>query len=272
MTVVVAESHKRGDEAELFERYHRRLVNATARRVNTSRDNIEEAAAFAWAALLSHEVRRDTVFGWLKEVARREAIRLDGIERGNVSLDASPAPEQLAPATGNPAVTPDRWNEAMARLRRLPERERRMVALHAFGWRYDDIAEELGVSYTLVNRLLTRAHHQFAELADRDEIPRTGRGAHLRSLEEEPPPHLKAAIGRIPKHDHRDGRSAARRLEWRRLALAIEDHRVEFAIEDPFRALGSRARSRDERVARDTLRERIDAFAELGRELPGRSR
>src|SRR4051812_11722706 len=103
-----------GDEGELFERYHRRLVRATAYLTRASCENVEEACAFAWAHLLVHDVRRETVFGWLKEVARREAIRLEQVDRGWVPLGKEAGAldlDLLAVPSGNPAVTPERWRE-----------------------------------------------------------------------------------------------------------------------------------------------------------------
>jgi hypothetical protein len=120
-------SPQKGDEGELFERYHRRLLRLTAHEIKTSHANIEEACAFAWAQLLSHEVRRDSAFAWLRQVARREAMRLRNVDRGVLPLGYEPGtvyPEHVPLASGNPAVTPERWREALARLDRLPERDR----------------------------------------------------------------------------------------------------------------------------------------------------
>src|SRR3954470_14026654 len=99
-----------GDESELFERYHQRLLRLTALEVKTSSENIEEACAYAWAQLLVNEVRRDTAFAWLKQVARREAIRLHQLDRGALPLGHEPGavdPDRLDLRAGNPAVTPE---------------------------------------------------------------------------------------------------------------------------------------------------------------------
>lgn len=253
----------RGDEAELFERYHRRLIRLTAYDVKTSPENIEEACAFAWAQLLSHDVRRDTAFAWLKQVARREAIRLGQIDRGAVPLGQEPGavdPDLLAVPAGNPAVTPERWEEAMRRLSRLPDRDRRAVAMRAFGWKYTEISDALGISYTLLNRILVRADAHLRELEDRETPTRAPRASRLRHLEANTPPWLRDAIGHRPAR--RPGKTLNGELirEWRRLALAIDDYRNEYDIHDPRRALGPRAASRDQRVQRDDIRSRIERF------------
>jgi RNA polymerase sigma factor (sigma-70 family) len=259
----------RGDEGELFERYHHRLMRITAHEVATSRDNVEEACAFAWAQLLSHDVRRDTAFAWLRQVARREAMRLGGIDRGVIPLGHEPGaidPDIALPSRGNPAVTTERWTVALSRLRRLPERDRHVVALRAFGWKYRDIAEELGISLTRVNQILTRADAHLAELEDRERPAHTPRVARLRELEEHPPRWLRDAIGRRPAYERRRRNGNAIIREWRRLALALDDYRRTYEVQDPRRALGPAAKTRDQRVQRDELRARIGQFEiDLGR-------
>jgi DNA-directed RNA polymerase specialized sigma24 family protein len=254
--------HLRGDEGALFEQYHQRLLRATAVAINTSRDNVDEACAFAWAQLMTHDVHRETVFAWLKQVARREALRLKLLDQGLVPFGHEPGaldPERLPVPSGNPAVTPERWQAALARLRGLPERDRRAIAMRAFGWRYADIGHELGISETRVNQILSRADAHLHELQEQERPARSARVARLREVEANPPRYLRDAIGRPPKPSRRHGWEALRR-DWRRLALAIEDYRAAYGVTDPRRALGPAARTRQQRLERDDLRERIDRF------------
>ena len=261
----MAESSRRfvrGEEAELFERYHRRLIRATAHQVVTTPENVDEACAFAWVQLLAHDVRRETAYAWLKEVARREAIRLAKLDRTIVPLGQEPGaldPELLPSNRGNPDVTPDRWEGALARLRELPERDARAVAMRAFGWRYEDIGRELGVNTARVNQILTRADMHLYELEERERPARTAKVARLRQLETDPPRYLRDAIGALPKISRKSGLEGIR-LEWRRLALAIEDYRTAFGVSDPRRAFGPHPRTRGQRWQRDQLRERIDRY------------
>jgi DNA-directed RNA polymerase specialized sigma24 family protein len=252
-----------GDESELFERYHQRLLRLTAFEIKTSPENIEEACAYAWAQLLVNEVRRDTAFAWLKQVARREAIRLHQLDRGAVPLgheQGAVDPDRLEVPAGNPAVTPELWTEALSRLDRLPERDRRAVVMRAFGWKYTEIGEALGMSYTRVNAVLVRADGHLRELDERQAQTPAPRASRLLHLEADPPRWLRDAIGRRPARNRRRGDNAALIREWRRLALAIDDYRREYDVHDPHRALGPQATSRDQRVQRDELRSRIDRF------------
>src|SRR5439155_21884580 len=98
--------------------------------------------------------------------------------------------------------------------------------------------QHLGVSYTRVNQLLVRADTRTNEVLLRELAPASARAQRLRDLEDRPPSHLIASIGRPPAPNARDGR-AELRLEWRRLALAIEDFRDQGRITDQVRPLGA---------------------------------
>lgn len=77
----VAHPGPRGDEEELYRRYHRELHRAVARAVNAPRELIEDACQTAWAILLRNQPERYAVFAWLRVVAIHEAYRLSSIER-----------------------------------------------------------------------------------------------------------------------------------------------------------------------------------------------
>ncbi|MGI8999717.1 MAG: RNA polymerase sigma factor [Candidatus Limnocylindria bacterium] len=253
-----------GDEAELFERYHDRLLRATAYKSGASRDNVDEACAFAWATLLrrGNGVSRETVYPWLKEVAQNEAWRLQNLNRGHIPLGTKPG--EIDPgsvvAHSNPYVSPEALGEAMDRLRTLPENLQRVVGMRAFGWKYAEIADELGVSYTRVNNLLRDADEFLHRFREQEFAGRDTRTTRLRDLESEPPPHLRSAIGTPPRFNRR--RTGAQLLlrDWRRLALAIDEHRDRHGVTDSKMALGPGARTPAERAARDALRDRIDRF------------
>jgi RNA polymerase sigma-B factor len=83
----------------------------------------------------------------------------------SVSLDASldwdgessTLAERLAADDTDLELTED-WAEFMPHLKRLPARERRIIALRFFGDRtQSEIADELGISQMHVSRLLSRA-------------------------------------------------------------------------------------------------------------------
>ena len=55
----------------LYERYGQRLLRLTAYAVRTSPDIVDDACSFAWVQLLATQPRRETVFPWLRTVARQ---------------------------------------------------------------------------------------------------------------------------------------------------------------------------------------------------------
>lgn len=159
-----------GDEAALFRTYHEALERAVAGRVITSAANIEDACSFAWSQLLRYQPRRDTAFAWLRIVAIREAIRLDRRSRAIASLD-EPVPSATDWSTadhGTPLVerlpAPDATQraeaiQALERIAALPQRRRRVFAAHVAGLSYDEIAAREGLSYTAVNKQMTKARN-----------------------------------------------------------------------------------------------------------------
>lgn len=148
----------------------------------------------------------------------------------------------------------------MQRLRTLPERLQVVVGMRAFGWKYAEIAEELGVSRVRVDQLLRQADERLNKFRERDLADRHPRTARLRELEDDPPPYLRMAIGRPPRPNRRRGGGGELLRDWRRLALAIDDHRDRYGVTDPKRALGIFGRNVDERRDRDLLRVQIDRF------------
>ena len=257
----------RGDEASLFARYHQRLLRVTALRVRTSADNVDEACAFAWSQLLTHQPRRESVFAWLCQVAGRQAIRLDTASRATLSLDdahhtADDAPRGRWLAAGHrSAQTAHRLVEVRDRLAVLPAAEREIAFMRAAGWRYGEIADCLGITKARVNKLLARADARMRELDQRDIAPHSARAARLRALEDDPPPHLLTAIGRPPAAGPARGREQLR-LEWRRIALAIDDYRAAHRITDRYHALGGDASDATARTERRALEQRILSFSQ----------
>ncbi len=192
---------QQGDEEALFERYELRLRRATAFSVRTSPGIVDDACAFAWTRLLTHQPRRATVFPYLRTVARNEALRLDALARSHVPLGHGLERDDQAgihaigvpepPGRRRTAETSQGLLELRERLQSLPPREREAVFLRAAGWRYAEMAERLGMSYTRVNRLLTRADARMREM-DIQEYELTPRGQRLHQIEQAPPPYILA--------------------------------------------------------------------------------
>ena len=247
---------QRGDEHALFERYGDRLRRVTSFAVNTSPEIIDDACAFAWVQLLAHQPDRETLFSWLRTVARREAVRLDGAARGIAPLDEEGAAPQLVARRGTTEEA-EGLLEVQDRLQNLPRRQREIVFLHATGWQYDEIAERLGVTSTRVGQLMSRAGARMREM-DIDELGvRSPRAERLQQIERDPPSYIVASIGRPPRADPKRGGEELR-LEWKRLALVIEDYRSAHEVTHPVLPLGPD----DGLPARARLARRISQFRE----------
>ena len=156
----------RGDEDQLFRRYNDRLLRAVARFAHAPDAVIEDACAFAWVQLLRHQPDRCTAFAWLRRVAIREAWRLSRRETRDAHL------EDLHPEVveANTARDLDRIleaREALTVLAELPERQARYLSLLVAGYRYDEIVDIAGTTYTNVNKHLVRARASVRRLRNR---------------------------------------------------------------------------------------------------------
>src|SRR3954447_25628228 len=115
----------RGDEAQLYRRYHAELRQPVRRAVHGPDACVEDACSFAWLQLLRLQPDRATVFGWLRTVAVHEALRLVQRECRNARLGSDPG-------SNDPAQDPEcsaAAREALEALAALPARQRRYLAL-----------------------------------------------------------------------------------------------------------------------------------------------
>jgi RNA polymerase sigma-70 factor (ECF subfamily) len=163
----------RGDEEALYRAHHRRLLRLIARDVPARPQVIEDACGFAWAELLARQPERTSIVGWLRIVARREAIRLAQCDRATVLMSAIDADglTDHCRSTGCPTGSADEHGEALealALLGGLTERKRTFLAAKVAGYSYDEIAAELNVSLLTVNRQLVRARAAVREARDGD--------------------------------------------------------------------------------------------------------
>jgi RNA polymerase sigma factor (sigma-70 family) len=147
----------RGDEDQLYRDHARTLRSVVRMKVNTTDDNLDDACAFAWMQLVRRQPRRDTVFGWLRTVAIREAIRLDRAERGRVCADLDGLEH---PALRDLHADPDARDElidALDTLAGLQDRQRVILGLYALGLRHKEIAEVTGDTARTIQRQMVRA-------------------------------------------------------------------------------------------------------------------
>jgi RNA polymerase sigma factor (sigma-70 family) len=140
-----------GDEGDLFARYQWQLQGRVARWVNTTPATVEDACSFAWLQLMRRQPRRETALGWLTTVAIHEAIRLDQLGRRVEQLEAI-----AEPAAADEREQQLAAQEALEAMATLPAHQGDVVALHAGGFTYDEIAKLLGRTFTHVNKHLVR--------------------------------------------------------------------------------------------------------------------
>ena len=173
------ENHVRGDEAELFRRYGDWLVRVTRLRLQCSEALAEDACAHAWLQLCRTQPERsESLPGWLRVVALHEGFRL--LRRAARELHAEEIlrQEQREDGGGKPVPLEEiveasvdvelavEAREALRALAGLRWRRRRVLALRAAGYKYQEIAEMLGVTYTNVNRHVTEGRAELRQRRD----------------------------------------------------------------------------------------------------------
>lgn len=115
---------------------------------------VEDACQTAWIRLLDHAagVRRSSVLSWLATTAIHEARRL--LRRADRYV---PLERVVAPALAPGPQESFEFRERLASLRRLPERQQRMLWLRGLGLSYADIASSTGCTERTVERQMLRA-------------------------------------------------------------------------------------------------------------------
>ena len=157
------------DVANLYRDLAGRLEQIVRMDVRASEPVIEDACQFAWSRLVHHagRVRREGALSWLAKTAIREACRLERRERRELSLDATL--ENSGDRTLRSGVPgPDELVERRERLTYigcLPERQQRLLWLHALGLTYAEIALHTGSTRRTVERQLLRAKRSIRNLA-----------------------------------------------------------------------------------------------------------
>ncbi len=159
-----------GEVAELYRSVSRRLEEIVRLDVRHASDLVvEDACQFAWDRLVRHRarVRRETALAWLAKTAVREAVRLLGREGRFLSLDAAIELSGEAAAPGESPSVDELTvrRERLQAISELPERQRRLVWLHALGLNYVEMAAETGDTTRTVERQLRRARRALREAA-----------------------------------------------------------------------------------------------------------
>ena len=154
-----------GDVGELYGSLAGRLQQIVRLDVRAPDAVIEDACQVAWFRLLrhSHRVHRETVLAWLATTAAREALRLLRRDCRELSLDAELEHDGRQ---GTPHELVER-RERLREVERLPERQQRVVWLHAIGLSYAEIALTEGCTRRTVDRQLLRARQVLSAETDR---------------------------------------------------------------------------------------------------------
>ncbi len=145
--------------ADLYKSLSRQLEQIVRLDVfRAPRPVVEDACQFAWGRLIVNRerVRSDTALSWLARTASREAIRALRREQRCLSLDAALDHETAADDSPGPAELVE-WHERLEELKVLPERQQRLAWLHAFGFSYEEAAEQTGLTKRTVERQLLKS-------------------------------------------------------------------------------------------------------------------
>jgi RNA polymerase sigma factor (sigma-70 family) len=135
-----------------------RIVRAD---VHASEQVIEDACQFAWSRLVftGGHVSRERVLGWLAKTAVREAFKLASRDHRELSLEgaielANDELDRAGPPEPHELIA---CRERLESIRLLPERQQRLLWLHALGLSYTEMAHYSGCTTRTVERQLLRA-------------------------------------------------------------------------------------------------------------------
>ncbi len=154
---ITAQPQSAPDLAGLFTTHASHLRHTVRRVIGAPDEVVEDACQFAWSALigLGGPRRADATLSWLVTTAVREAAKL--LERESREL---PLDEQIQTVIEAPGSGPHELLEArerIAALAALPERQQRLVWLHAVGLTYAEMANHERCTRRAVERHLLRA-------------------------------------------------------------------------------------------------------------------
>lgn len=122
---------------------------------------IEDACQIAWSRLIRHAdgVRHEAALSWLVTTAEREAFKLARRDVRELSLDAELERTGELPLPSRAPEPPEllELRDRLAEVGRLPERQRRLIWMHAIGLTYVEMSERTGDTRRTVERQLLRA-------------------------------------------------------------------------------------------------------------------
>lgn len=156
------------DVGELYLGNASRVRRLVRHRVRAPGPLLDDACQVAWALLVCHHqrVRPDRAVAWLVTTAVREAIRLKRRAGREIFLEDLRDDNGEIPAFSL-VVAADEVVEQRSQLEAvacLPERQQRLVWLHALGWDYRETAALTQDSRRTVDRQLVRARRRLREV------------------------------------------------------------------------------------------------------------
>jgi DNA-directed RNA polymerase specialized sigma24 family protein len=150
------------------------LVTVTRRAAGTreaAEDAVQEALTIAFVNRA--RIRPETALGYIAVTARHEAGRLRRPPARTESLDA-PTRSGISRhelVADRRAVDHDAVLDALGALRELKREQARALAARMLGWRYLEIADAFGWTYTKTNRCVTEGRAAIRKALGADEPP-----------------------------------------------------------------------------------------------------
>ncbi len=162
---VIAQPQSASDLAGLFTSHASHLRHTVRRVVGAPDEVVEDACQFAWSALIGRggPGRTDATLSWLVTTAVREAAKL--LERDSRELPLDEPLETVIEAPGGGPHELLEARERIAALAALPERQRRLLWLHAVGLTYAEMAIHERCTRRAVERHLLRAKSSIRAIA-----------------------------------------------------------------------------------------------------------
>jgi RNA polymerase sigma factor (sigma-70 family) len=157
--------------AALYAREAATIRRIASRQANVPADVLDDACQTAWAQLCSHDevdvARQAAVIGWLVVTATRAAWRYSRVRERPMATDpdthlAGEERIQARARSTDPVDVVVRRDDARTRLVVLDARQRRMIALQAAGFTYEEISARTGATRRTVERQLLSARRKLA--------------------------------------------------------------------------------------------------------------
>lgn len=140
-------------------------------RLTGDADVADDIAQESFVKLLSQSLPEDEARPWLFTVATnlvRDRVRKNS--RRDRLLERATPPQALGPLPDEAAEQAERIRAVRATLDTLSDRDRQLLLMREEGFKYDEMAQAVGVAPSSVGTLLARALKRFAEAHRAQEV------------------------------------------------------------------------------------------------------